>query len=73
MLSALRTNLSLLSELAIRYEVPTRPERSLDREPITTAKHVFDLFRAEMSPLAQKQVRVLPLDRQLRLAGQRTI
>ena len=73
LLSALRTNLSLLSELAIRYEVWTRPERSPDREQISTSKQVFDLLRAEMSPLAQEQVRVLLLDRQLRLAGQRTI
>ena len=73
LLTALRTNLSLLNELAIRYEVSTRPERSTDREPITTAKQVFDLFRAEMSPLAQEQVRVLLLDRKLRIVGQRTI
>ena len=73
LLTALRTNLSLLNELAIRYEVSTRPERSTDREPITTAKQVFDLLRAEMTPLSQEQVRVLLLDRQLRLAGQRTI
>ncbi len=73
LLTALRTNLSLLSELAIRYEVSTRPERSTDREPITTAKQVFDLLRAEMSPLAQEQVRVLLLDRPLRIVGQRTI
>ena len=73
LLSALRSNLSLLNELAIRYEVETRAERSPEAEQITTSKQVFDLLRAEMSPLAQEQVRVLLLDRQLRLAGQRTI
>ncbi len=73
LLTALRTNLSLLSELTIRYEVSTRPERSPEAEQITTSKQVFDLLRAEMTPLAQEQVRVLLLDRQLRLAGQRTI
>ena len=73
LLSALRANLSLLSELAIRYEASTRPERSPDREQISTSKQVFDLLRAEMTPLAQEQVRVLLLDRQLRIVGQRTI
>ena len=73
LLSALRANLSLLSELAIRYEVETRPERSPEAEQIATSKQVFDLLRAEMTPLAQEQVRVLLLDRQLRVVGQRTI
>ena len=73
LLIALRRNVSLLSELAIRYEVETRPERSPDREQISTSKQVFDLLRAEMTPLAQEQVRVLLLDRQLRIVGQRTI
>ena len=73
LLSALRSNLSLLNELAIRYEVETRPERSPEAEQITTSKQVFDLLRTEMSPLAQEQVRVLLLDRQLHVVGQRTI
>ena len=73
LLTALRRNVSLLSELAIRYEVETRPERSPEAEQIATSKQVFDLLRAEMSPLAQEQVRVLLLDRQLRVVGQRTI
>ena len=73
LLIALRRNVSLLNELAIRYEVETRPERSPDREQIATSKRVFDLLRAEMTPLAQEQVRVLLLDRQLRIVGQRTI
>ena len=73
LLTALRQNVSLLNELAIRYEVETRPERSPEAEQISTSKQVFDLLRAEMSPLAQEQVRVLLLDRQLRVVGQRTI
>ena len=73
LLTALRQNVSLLNELAIRYEVETRPERSREAEQIATSKQVFDLLRAEMSPLAQEQVRVLLLDRQLRVLGQRTI
>ena len=73
LLSALRRNLSLLNELAIRYEVETRPERSPKAEQISTSKQVFDLLRAEMTSLAQEQVRVLLLDRQLRIVAQRTI
>ncbi len=73
LLTALRQNVSLLNELAIRYEVETRPERSPEAEQISTSKQVFDLLRAEMTPLAQEQVRVLLLDRQLRIVGQRTI
>ena len=73
LLIALRRNVSLLNEIAIRYEVETRPERSPEAEQISTSKQVFDLLRAEMSPLAQEQVRVLLLDRQLRVVGQRTI
>ena len=73
LLIALRRNVSLLNEIAIRYEVETRPERSPEAEQISTSKQVFDLLRAEMTPLAQEQVRVLLLDRQLRIVGQRTI
>ena len=73
LLIALRRNVSLLNELAIRYEVETRPHRSPKAEQISTSNQVFDLLRAEMTPLAQEQVRVLLLDRQLRVLGQRTI
>ncbi len=73
LLTALRQNVSLLNELAIRYEVETRPERSPEAEQISSSKQVFDLLGAEMTPLAQEQVRVLLLDRQLRIVGQRTI
>ena len=73
LLSALRRNVSLLNELAIRYEVETRPERDPERPAITTGQAVYNLLAPEMAHLAQEQVRVLLLDRQNRLVGQRTI
>ena len=73
LLDALRRNLSLLSELAIRYEVETRPERPEDMPIIYRPRTVYDLLGEEMSSLAQEQVRVLLLDRKNRVVGQRTI
>lgn len=72
LLNALRRNLSLLSELAIRYEVETRPQRPLDMPTIYRPETVVELLSGEMSRLAQEQVRVL-LDRKNRGVGQRTI
>ena len=73
LLSALRRNVSLLNELAIRYDVETRPERDPERPALTNGQAVYDLLAPEMAQLAQEQVRVLLLDRQMRLIGQRTI
>lgn len=73
LLDALRRNLSLLSELAIRYEVETKPERPLDMPTIYRPETVVELLSDEMSRLAQEQVRVLLLDRKNRVVGQRTI
>ena len=73
LLDALRCNLSLLSELAVRYEVETRPERPEDMPIIYRPRTVYDLLGEEMSRLAQEQVRVLLLDRKNRVVGQRTI
>ncbi len=73
LLDALRRNLSLLSELAIRYEVETRPERPEDMPIIYRPETVYDLLGEEMSSLAQEQFRVLLLDRKNRVVGQRTI
>ena len=73
LLDALRRNLSLLSELAVRYEVETRPERPEDMPIIYRPETVYDLLGEEMSRLAQEQVRVLLLDRKNRVVGQRTI
>ena len=49
----------LLGELAIRYEVETRPERPLDMPTIKRPETVVDLLGEEMSRLAQEQVRVV--------------
>ena len=74
LLAALRSNLSLLGELAMRYEVETQPERSrADLPSINTPYDVYDLLGKEMSALAQEQLRVLLLDRRSRVLGQRTV
>ncbi|MYD73902.1 MAG: JAB domain-containing protein [Chloroflexi bacterium] len=73
LLDALRQNLRVLGELAIRYEVETRPERPPDMPTIYRLETVVDLLGEEMTQLAQEQVRVLLLDRKNRVVGQRTI
>ena len=74
LLAALRSNLSLLGELAMRYEVETQPERSgADLPTINTPHDVYDLLGKEMAALAQEQLRVLLLDRRSRVLGQRTV
>lgn len=73
LLDALRQNLHVLGELAIRYEVETKPERPQDMPIIYRPETVVDLLDEEMSQLAQEQVRVLLLDRKNRVVGQRTI
>ena len=44
LLTALRRNMSLLSELAIRYDVETRPERDPERPALTNGQAVYDLL-----------------------------
>ena len=73
LLDALRRNIHLLGELAIRYEVETRPERPTDMPIIYRPQTVYDLLGEEMSRLAQEQFRVLLLDRKNRVVGQRTL
>jgi len=74
LLAALRSNLSLLGELAMRYEVETQPERTkADLLSINTPQDVHDLLGKEMAALAQEQLRVLLLDRRNRVLGQRTV
>ena len=73
LLDALRQNLHVLGELAIRYEVETRLERPRDMPVIYRPETVVDLLSDEMSGLAHEQVRVLLLDRKNRVVGQRTI
>ena len=73
LLEALRSNLSLLGELAVRYEVATRTEADDDRLSIGSPRDVHLLLGSEMSILAQEQLRVLLLDIQNNVIGQRVV
>ena len=70
---ALRTNLGLLGELAVRYEVATRPEGPEDPPSINSPQDVYSLLGREMSALAQEQLRVLLIDTKSHVVGQRVI
>jgi len=73
LLDALRQNLHVLGELAVRYEVETLPEREHDAPALCSPQDVQRLLGPEMGTLAQEQVRVLLLDRRNRVVGQRVI
>ena len=60
LLEALRRNLHILNELAVRYEVETDPGRADGGPAITSPEDVGRLLGAEMGALCQEQVRVLP-------------
>ena len=72
-LEALRQNLHVLGELAVRYEVELRPERDPDTPTIGSPQDVQRLLGPEMGALAQEQVRVLLLDRRNRVVAQRVL
>ena len=72
-LEALRQNLHVLGELAVRYEVETKRARDADAIELCSPKAVQRLLGPEMGALAQEQVRVLLLDRRNRVVGQRVI
>ncbi|MXY44715.1 MAG: hypothetical protein F4Y50_11795 [Dehalococcoidia bacterium] len=73
LLDALRNNLHLLGEIALRYGVETQPERPGDPPSIITPQDIHRLLAPEMSPLAQEQLRVLLLDIKNNVVGQRVI
>ena len=73
LLEALRSNLHLLGEIAIRYEVETQPKRPEDPPSISCPQDVYRLLGPEMSGLAQEQLRVLLLDTKNNVVGQRVI
>ena len=73
LLKALRQNLHVLNELAVRYEVETDPGRADGSPSITCLEDVRRLLSEEMGALCQEQVRVLLLDRRNRVVGQRVI
>ena len=72
LLEALRSNLHLLGEIAIRYEVETQPECPTgDLPAINCPEDVRRLLGPEMAPLAQEQLRVLLLNTRNQVLGQR--
>ena len=73
LLNALRINLSLLGELAVRYDVETRPEGPEDPPSINCPEDVRRLLGPEMSGLAQEQLRVLLLNTKNLVVGQRVV
>ena len=74
LLEALRSNLSLLGELAVRYQVETYPERpGGDLPAISCPGDVRRLLAPEMASLAQEQLRVLLLNTKNIVVGQRVI
>ncbi len=74
LLDALRSNLSLLGELAARYEVNLAPRAGAASRPaVGSPDRVHALVGAEMEALAQEQLRVLLLDTRTRLMGVRVI
>ena len=73
LLNALRINLSLLGELAVRYDVATRPEGPDDPPAINCPEDVRRLLGPEMSGLAQEQLRVLLLNTRNLVVGQRVV
>ncbi len=73
LLDALRSNMLLLGELAVRYGVETQPERPASPPVISTSDEVQRLMGQEMAALAQEQLRVLLLDAKNRLVGQRVV
>ena len=72
-LEALRSNLTLLGELAARYQVALQPERPAERPQINCPEDVHRLLGPEMSALAQEQLRVLLLNTRNQVMGQRVI
>ncbi len=73
LLDALRSNLSLLGEIAMRYEVNTQPERPNDPPSVNSPEDIHSLLGPEMSSLAQEQLRVLLLDTKKKVMGQRVV
>ena len=74
LLDALRSNLNLLGEIAMRYAVETQPGRPTGDLPVISCPDdVRRLLGPEMAPLAQEQLRVLLLNTKNQVMGQRVI
>ncbi len=72
-LEALRSNLTLLGELAAHYEVSFQPERPAEMPTISCPQDVFNLLGPETSALAQEQLRVLLLNTRNSVMAQRIV
>ena len=74
LLDALRRNLTLLGELALRYDVERRPESPTEDLPaVSSPDAVRQLLGPEMASLVQEQLRVLLLDKRNRVVAQRMV
>ena len=72
-LETLRSNMKLLGELAVRYEVAYQPERPEEMPTISCPQDVYSLLGPELKALAQEQLRVLLLNTRNQVVGQRTV
>ena len=70
---ALQRNVQLVGELAARYGVEILPERDRDAPQVASPGAIDRLLGVEMRALAQEQVRVLLVDTDMRVRGQRVI
>ncbi|MDE2861746.1 MAG: hypothetical protein OXL35_09775 [Chloroflexota bacterium] len=73
LLDALRSNLHLLGEIALRYGVETQPESADAPLTVSNSNDVHKLLAPEMSRLAQEQLRVLLLNNKNVVVGQRVV
>lgn len=74
LIDALRANLQLLGELAVRYEVSANAQPKAEHtDSISCSSDVFAILRDEVSELAQEQFHVLLLDTRNHLVGRRVI
>ena len=72
-LETLRSNMKLLGELAMHYEVAYQPERPAEMPTINCPQDVHSLLGPEMSALAQEQLRVLLLNTRNQVVAQRIV
>ncbi len=72
-LETLRSNMKLLGELAMHYEVAYQPECPAQMPTINCPQDVHSLLGPEMSALAQEQLRVLLLNTRNQVTAQRVI
>ena len=74
LLDALRRNIDVLNEIAVRYEIDASPAWTPDEATlVSTPEDVYDLIGPEMAGLRQEQFRVLLLNLKNGVVGQRVI